>query len=83
MKAVLRVRKKGIIILPKRIREALGIDEGDEVIVEVNDGELIMRALKPEVVDVDPKLVEKILREEYELEKKRYMRMIGGEESSS
>ena len=42
-----------------------------------------MRALKPEVVDVDPKLVEKILREEYELEKKRYMRMIGGEESSS
>jgi len=35
MKAVLRVRKKGIIILPKRIREALGIDEGDEVIVRL------------------------------------------------
>ncbi len=75
MKAVLRVHKKGIIILPKRIREALGIDEGDEVIVEVNDGELIMRALKPEVVDVDPKLVEKILREEYELEK-RYTKIM-------
>ncbi len=33
----LRVRKKAII-LPKALREAVGIDEGDEVIVEIRDG---------------------------------------------
>lgn len=34
----LRVGKKGYIILPKAIRDAVGIDEGDEVIVEIKDG---------------------------------------------
>jgi len=37
----LRVGKKGYIILPKAIRDAVGIDEGDEVIVEVKDGILL------------------------------------------
>jgi antitoxin PrlF len=31
----LRVGRKGYIILPKAVREAVGLDEGDEVIVEV------------------------------------------------
>ena len=31
----LRVGRKGYIILPKAIREAVGIEEGDEVIVRV------------------------------------------------
>ena len=34
----IKVGRKGYIILPKAIREAVGIDEGDEVIVEVRDG---------------------------------------------
>ena len=34
----LKVGRKGYIILPKAIREAVGIDEGDEVIVEIRDG---------------------------------------------
>ncbi|MCD6563993.1 MAG: AbrB/MazE/SpoVT family DNA-binding domain-containing protein [Thermoproteales archaeon] len=37
----MRVGKKGYIILPKAIRDAVGIDEGDEVIVEVKDGILL------------------------------------------
>ena len=36
--------KKGVIILPKAIRESAGIEEGDNVIVELGDG----ITLKPE-----------------------------------
>ena len=76
MGVVLKVRRKGIIILPKRLREAVGISEGDEVVVEVVGNELVMRALKPRVVDVDPELVERFLREEYDLERDRYTRLV-------
>ncbi len=44
----LRVGRKGYIILPKAIREAVGIDEGDEVIVEIGDG-IILRPAKRRV----------------------------------
>ena len=37
----LRVGRNGCIILPKAIREAVGIDEGDEVVVEIRDGILL------------------------------------------
>jgi len=37
----LKIGRKGYIILPKAIREAVGIDEGDEVAVEVKDGILL------------------------------------------
>ncbi len=40
----LRVGRKGYIILPKAVREALGIEEGDEVIVEVRDAIIIRPA---------------------------------------
>ncbi|AFZ69865.1 looped-hinge helix DNA binding domain, AbrB family [Caldisphaera lagunensis DSM 15908] len=43
----LRIGRKGYIILPKAVREAVGIDEGDEVIVEINDGIVIKPAKKP------------------------------------
>ena len=33
----LKVGRKGYIILPKAVREAVGLEEGDEVIVEVKD----------------------------------------------
>ena len=42
----LRVGRKGYIILPKAIREAVGIDEGDEVIVEIGDGIILNPAKK-------------------------------------
>ena len=68
---VLKVRRKGILILPKRLRDKVGINEGDEVIVEVKGDKLVMRVLKPKIVDVNPNLVEKLLKEEYELERKK------------
>ncbi len=83
MRVVLKVRKKGVIILPKRLREALGIDKGGEVIAEVIGDKLVLRALKPRVVDIDPELVEELLREEYKLEKNRYTEMAADEETSS
>jgi len=72
MRVVLRVRKKGIVILTKDIRRKAGIDEGDELIVEVEEGKLTMKVLRPKVVDVDLNLVEELLREEYRLERRKY-----------
>jgi AbrB family looped-hinge helix DNA binding protein len=42
----LRIGRKGYVILPKAVREAVGIREGDEVIVEVRDGILLKPARK-------------------------------------
>ena len=36
----MKVRRKGVIILPKKLMEALGVGEGDEVIVEVIRGKV-------------------------------------------
>lgn len=76
MRFVLKVRRKGVLILPKRVREIAGISEGDEVIVEAERNMLIIRVLKPKVVDVDPSVVENLLREEYELERRKYGRLL-------
>ncbi len=83
MRVVLKVLKKGVIILPKKLREAVGIDEGGEVIVDVVGDRLVLRALKPRVVDVDPRIVDELLREEYSLETKRYGGMISSEKAGS
>ena len=46
----LKVGKKGVIVLPKAIRKSAGIEEGDSVIVEIDDGIRI----KPEMkLDLD------------------------------
>jgi AbrB family looped-hinge helix DNA binding protein len=37
----LRVGRKGYIILLKKLRDLLGIEEGDELVVEVKDGILL------------------------------------------
>ncbi|RLE99857.1 MAG: AbrB/MazE/SpoVT family DNA-binding domain-containing protein [Thermoprotei archaeon] len=46
----LKVGRKGYVILPKAVREAVGIEEGDEVIVEIRDGILLKPVRR---VDVD------------------------------
>jgi len=59
----LKVGKKGYIIIPKAIREAVGIEEGDEVIVEVNDAiiiNLIKKAKIGKIREALEKLVERI-----------------------
>jgi AbrB family looped-hinge helix DNA binding protein len=45
----LKVGKKGYIILPKALREAVGIEEGDEAIVEIKDGILLKPLRKVDV----------------------------------
>jgi len=83
MKVVLKIRRKGVIILPKKLREALGVKEGDLVTAETVDGSLIVKVLKPKAVDVDPKLVEELLREEYVLEESKYEEMMSSGEAGS
>ncbi|MEM2193156.1 MAG: AbrB/MazE/SpoVT family DNA-binding domain-containing protein [Candidatus Methanomethylicia archaeon] len=36
------VRKKGVVILPKRIRKSLKIEEGDPLRIEINDGKIVL-----------------------------------------
>ena len=74
VRAILRIGKKGVLILPKKLRENLKVAEGDELLAEVSEGVLILRPFKPKIVDVDPSLVEKILSEEGELERRRARR---------
>jgi len=83
MRVVLRVRRKGVLILPKRLREEIGLREDDEVIVETRGKSLVIKPLRPLVVDIDPELVEEILEEERGLEEKRYRVRLGVEETST
>jgi len=36
------VRKRGVVVIPKSIREALGIGEGDVLRVSVEEGKIIL-----------------------------------------
>ena len=72
MQAVLKIRKKGIVILPKKIREEIGLNEGDTVLVETRGGEIVFKPLKPIIVDVPEELVDKLLEEEVALEQGKY-----------
>ncbi|MCS7098163.1 MAG: AbrB/MazE/SpoVT family DNA-binding domain-containing protein [Candidatus Methanomethyliaceae archaeon] len=68
---VLKIRKKGVLILPKALRKSAGIEEG-EVIAEVRDGEIVIRPLKPKVVDIDRSIIERLLSEEKKLEEEKF-----------
>lgn len=39
---------KGQVVIPKRIRNQLGFTEGDRMIVEMRDGEVILRKISLE-----------------------------------
>ncbi|MEJ2770830.1 MULTISPECIES: AbrB/MazE/SpoVT family DNA-binding domain-containing protein [unclassified Stygiolobus] len=67
----IKLRKKGVIILPKDVREKLGIKENDILLGEMKGEELVLRPLKPKIVRVDPKMVEEILKEEGEAERRK------------
>jgi bifunctional DNA-binding transcriptional regulator/antitoxin component of YhaV-PrlF toxin-antitoxin module len=47
MRFLLKIRRKGILIFLKKLREAAGLEEDDEVIAEVIGDSLVLRALKP------------------------------------
>ncbi len=79
----MNVRKKDVIVLPKNLREATGIDGEDEVMIDVASDKILLRALKPRVVDVDSRIVDELLRKEDSLETKRYREMIYSENVGS
>ena len=68
---ILKVRKKGVIILPKELRARAGIEEDSEVIAEIKGNEVLLRPLKPVIVRVDWAAVEKILHEEDKVEEEK------------
>jgi bifunctional DNA-binding transcriptional regulator/antitoxin component of YhaV-PrlF toxin-antitoxin module len=72
MTVVLKVRKKGVIILPKKLRLASGIEEESEVIAEASPGIIILKPLKPKEVEIDPAVVDKLLEEERHVEEKKF-----------
>jgi len=76
LKAVLEVKRKGIVIIPKRFRDALGISEGDKVTIELEKGKLVLKPLRPKIVDISPETVEALLKEEEKLEDIQYRRIV-------
>mgnify|MGYP001772584201 FL=1 len=42
MEAVTKVNKKGIVVIPKGIREEIGLKEGDTVKIRVEDGRIVI-----------------------------------------
>ncbi len=69
----LRVGRKGYIILPKAVREAVGIREGDEVIVEIRDGIVIKPARRVNLAELREALrkhVEKLRKVQDRIEPK-------------
>ncbi|MGB9631318.1 MAG: AbrB/MazE/SpoVT family DNA-binding domain-containing protein [Candidatus Methanodesulfokora sp.] len=70
MEVMLRIRKKGVLILPKSLREAAGIEEG-EVLAEARDGVIVLRPFRLREVEIDQRIVDKLLREEEELERRK------------
>jgi bifunctional DNA-binding transcriptional regulator/antitoxin component of YhaV-PrlF toxin-antitoxin module len=78
LRVVLKVRRKGVVVLPKALREAAGIEEESEVVAEASPGAVVLKPLKLKEVDVDPKLVEEILREEGEAEARKLHGLLRG-----
>ncbi|MCC6044043.1 MAG: AbrB/MazE/SpoVT family DNA-binding domain-containing protein [Desulfurococcaceae archaeon] len=72
----MKVRRKGVIILPKELRLRAGIEENSIVLAEITEKGVLLRALKPITVRVDPAVIERILSEEGRLEKEKLREII-------
>ncbi|MCD6409430.1 MAG: hypothetical protein J7L98_03695 [Candidatus Verstraetearchaeota archaeon] len=46
-----------------------------EAKLEIEGGQLILQPLKPKIVEVDPNLIDELLREEHHLEKTKHERL--------
>ncbi len=75
-KFALRVRKKGIVILPKALRIAAAIDEGSFLTAEIREEGLILKPQKPLTVKINPEIVEKILSEEKQIEEGKFLEIV-------
>lgn len=60
--AVVKVGRKGVIVLPKAVRETLGLREGSLILLELEGGEITLRPLTPRRVSLRGR-VSRIVRE--------------------
>ena len=67
----MKVRKKGVIILPKELRIRAGIEENSEVIAEIVDNGVLLRPLKLVTVRFDEKVIDEMLSLEKEVEERK------------
>lgn len=80
---VTKVQRKGIIVIPKALREEVGLKEGDIVIAKAVKGKIIIEPLESKVklVAVDHSIVDRIVREineeEKRLEKRKLAEALG------
>ena len=51
--AIVTVSEKGQIVLPKRIRDVLKIEEGSRLFVEENNGRMTLIKVEPKAMDRD------------------------------
>lgn len=68
---IIRVSKKGVIVIPVEVREILGIKEGDLLTLELIDDTMVIKPLRPLRVKLGgkaQKIVREAKREELELE---------------
>lgn len=68
---IVRVGRKGLIVIPVDVREALGISEGSLLSLELGEGVVILKPLKPLRVRLGARvqeIVRESKREEFELE---------------
>lgn len=61
-----RVGRKGYIVIPKRVRELVGVKEGEELILDVKEGKIVLEPAKPVKLDeLDTKMREHLERISY------------------
>jgi len=81
-RVIVKLRKKGVVILPKRVREEAGLRENDYLLVTVRKGVVELKRYRPLVVDVPPSLVDEALGEEKRLEEEKARRILREQEDS-
>jgi len=72
---ILKVRKRGVVILSKELKSKVGIEEDSEAVAEIRGNE-VLSTLKPVIVRVDWAAVEKILHEEDEVEEEKLRKIL-------
>ena len=81
-KSITRVLRKGVIVIPKGVREKARLEEGDIVVVREEGGKVIIERLENKVVKVDldlgevEDLLKSIKEEESREEMERYGRIL-------
>jgi len=77
LRVVLRVGRRGVLVIPKALRERVGIEEGGLVEAEVVGDSIVLRPLKPLAVDIDPNAASHLIAEEKRRWEDRLKRVTG------